>query len=421
MVRRAFLTATAGIATTVLAACAALRHAEPLGVAPGSSATGGDEVPVTRSAGELVDQAAAPRFTIDPRLTLYRPLAGPRLSVVAAESAGVVEHPIHQSLGRPSNTAGTRLAAELRLLPEESTDPRRFAVLAVPHVILRSGEADRPGRRDNLSELTQGEELWLLDRSAAPVLRADRSRAGRTPAGTGPGPSEPAAVEDSSPDDRGSATRVRPSPATTSPATTSPATTSPAATPPAATPAATSPGATVAGGPAWLVHASDGYLGWVDESALRFVDAADFAARLRSHTSDAAQTQIAKAIAHARSLAGTPYLWGGKTAAGIDCSGLVQASYAAAGVRLPRDADMQSSVGRMVATRWFRDGLIPGDLLFFLHARRGHVHHVAMYLGGGKFIESAGKGVAVRSINPGDADYDAKRDAEFGWARRVLE
>ncbi|CAA9423560.1 MAG: hypothetical protein AVDCRST_MAG64-3035, partial [uncultured Phycisphaerae bacterium] len=172
----------------------------------------------------------------------------------------------------------------------------------------------------------------------------------------------------------------------------------------------------------WLVHSSDGYVGWVDESALRFVDAPAFAERLRSHTSATAKAQVERAVAHARSMAGTPYLWGGKTKQGIDCSGLTQTAYAAAGVRLPRDADMQSAAGRLVATRWFRDGLLPGDLLFFVHPRRGHVHHVAMYLGDGRYIESGGPGVRVRNLlDKTAADYDAKADASFGWARRVVE
>ena len=389
-------TATALAAASLVAGCAAPTSTQ---TSTKSDAVVAD-VPAT--AGDPRSQAAAPRFTIDPRLTLYRPPADARPAIVAAEAVGVVEHPIHRALAAQGNPgpspvgpAGS-IGGALRLLPEESSDPRRFAVLAVPHVILRTGPIDKPGRRDNLSELTAGEELWLLDRTANDKPAPDDK----------PTPADVTAVSGSDRD------RERDDDPPTPPA-------SRAGRSARGRQPDTQPTAPV--GPAWLVHSSDGYLGWVNESELAFVDAADFAARLRSHTSDVARAEVAKVIAHARSLTGTPYLWGGKTAGGIDCSGLLQTSYATVGVRLPRDADMQSSVGRLVATRWFRDGLLPGDLLFFLHAKRGHVHHVAMYLGDGKFIQAASKGVAVRSLKQGDADYDAKRDAEFGWARRVVE
>ena len=245
-----------------------------------------------------------------------------------------VEHPTHAALLRAAG--GPRV----RLLPEESTDARRFALLAVPNAILRNGPENDPGERDNLSEPTEGEPVWLLDRD---------------PSG------------------------------------------------------------------AWLVHAADGYIGYLDESSLRFIGAEAFAAALRSRTSPAAQERIAAVVAHAQSLSGAPYLWGGRTAEGIDCSGLMQVGFGAIGVNLPRDSDMQSNVGRLVATRWMRDGLITGDLLFFLHPRRGRIYHVALHLGDGRFIESADTGVRFRSLNPAHPGYDARRDRTFAWGRRVVE
>ena len=95
-------------------------------------------------------------------------------------------------------------------------------------------------------------------------------------------------------------------------------------------------------------------------------------------------------VAVAKAFVGTPYLWGGRTSVGLDCSGLVQLAAASAGHAVPRDADMQAAeVGEAIA---WRDGAAParGDLVFweghvgimtspeeFLHA---NAHHMAVEL-----------------------------------------
>lgn len=88
-----------------------------------------------------------------------------------------------------------------------------------------------------------------------------------------------------------------------------------------------------------------------------------------------------------RWFAGAPYGWGGRTEWGVDCSGLTQATYAARGVSLPRDTDLQSLAGREVSLAPSGDGYEPGDLLFFVE--RGRFSHVAIWAGAGRVVHSA--------------------------------
>jgi len=103
----------------------------------------------------------------------------------------------------------------------------------------------------------------------------------------------------------------------------------------------------------------------------------------------------------ARSYLGVPYLWGGTTDQGFDCSGLAMAVYQLNGLRLPRSSGAQFDAGRTVGS----DDLQPGDLVFFAMAGRGRVSHVGIYTGDGFFIHAPSKGRHVCVENLAASTY----------------
>ena len=98
--------------------------------------------------------------------------------------------------------------------------------------------------------------------------------------------------------------------------------------------------------------------------------------------------QIRKEIIEvAKSYLSTPYLWGGKSPFGIDCSGFSQMVYKINGIQIPRDASQQVNLG---ASRNFMDESKPGDLAFFDN-EEGNVIHVGIVLDGHKIIHASGE------------------------------
>ena len=93
-------------------------------------------------------------------------------------------------------------------------------------------------------------------------------------------------------------------------------------------------------------------------------------------------------VAIAEKYLGVPYVWGGTSPAGFDCSGLVQYCYQQIGIALPRTSSVQFHAGAYIPPDR-TDLLQPGDLVFF--GRNGdpaRIHHVAIYVGGGSMIEA---------------------------------
>jgi peptidoglycan DL-endopeptidase CwlO len=108
------------------------------------------------------------------------------------------------------------------------------------------------------------------------------------------------------------------------------------------------------------------------------------------------------AVKAALSQVGTPYVYGGTTpGVGLDCSALVRYAYRQTGISLPRVTTQQFQIGTPVA----ESDLQPGDLLFFGTA--SDIHHVAMYIGGGKIVHApdVGQAVKVVPISGGGSDY----------------
>jgi peptidoglycan DL-endopeptidase CwlO len=109
-------------------------------------------------------------------------------------------------------------------------------------------------------------------------------------------------------------------------------------------------------------------------------------------------------IANAKQYLGVPYVWGGSTPSGFDCSGFVSYVYRSVGISLPRTSRDQQNVG----TRISLSQVQPGDLVF----QGSPAYHVGIYIGGGQYIHAPQTGdvVKIASFNP----------SKFSTASRVL-
>ena len=130
-------------------------------------------------------------------------------------------------------------------------------------------------------------------------------------------------------------------------------------------------------------------------------------------TRDVAANGISSArstlLNHGKKFIGTPYVWGGTSPKGFDCSGLVHYLYQKQGVSIPRNSREQFSRLPVASNPQ------PGDLVFF--RRNGTINHVGLYLGGGKMLHAPQTGAKVRIEDMGRPNWKRR----YAGARRALK
>lgn len=119
----------------------------------------------------------------------------------------------------------------------------------------------------------------------------------------------------------------------------------------------------------------------------------------------AATDTVGKIVETAKSLAGTPYVWGGSTASGFDCSGFIYYVYNQAGVKIPR-----TSTTGYDARSYDISSPQVGDLVFFENTYRAGISHMGIYIGNNQFIHAGGDKVQITSL---DNSYWSKHFAGY--------
>ena len=214
-----------------------------------------------------------------------------------------------------------------------------------------------------------------------------------------------------------------------------------------------------------LVQAGDGYCGWVRENAVQLMDGEQFAAYTRGRWAVlledverpglrgmrgtrlpiAAKTpkgltlatpggrrldvpaagasiidhtaQLEKRAKAALTILYKPYIFAGRSPLGLDCSGLITNVCDQEGTPIARDAAQQFLSGKLVATRWFRDGIRPGDRLYFIN-EGGKIYHTGIAISPTHVVHAAPPEVQINSLRKGDRLYSERLDLAFLAAKR---
>jgi gamma-D-glutamyl-L-lysine dipeptidyl-peptidase len=141
------------------------------------------------------------------------------------------------------------------------------------------------------------------------------------------------------------------------------------------------------------------YPGWIAEAALGPEPAAEWLPEPTSRDP----------VEEARSYLGTPYLWGGMSEEGIDCSGLVHMSYRRTGRLVPRDADQQEQAGTEIAEGEAR----PGDLVTYGRPGVEHATHIAFWLGDGRILHAPEREGVHEVVEEDEPDDYRRRRRRF--------
>lgn len=144
--------------------------------------------------------------------------------------------------------------------------------------------------------------------------------------------------------------------------------------------------------------------GWVKTEDIKPHEGFRSIAKGEGNADSITDRQMEEIIATAYRLKGVPYLWGGMTPKGVDCSGLVRWSYLMNGILLPRNASQMINCGDPVDLK----NMQRGDLVFFgspaTDQKPQRVTHVGIYIGNGRIIHSSHL-VRINSLTPGERDY----------------
>lgn len=141
----------------------------------------------------------------------------------------------------------------------------------------------------------------------------------------------------------------------------------------------------------WVkVQTPDGGAGYLKSDDVRLIDG-------DLPVSDLARDHLGRGIAEqAIRFLDLPYLWGGLSSFGYDCSGYAHSMHKYFGILIPRDASAQAKQGTLIE----KAKLEPGDLLFFAHEQgKGAVHHVGIYIGDERMIHSPESGKCVEIVD----------------------
>lgn len=132
-----------------------------------------------------------------------------------------------------------------------------------------------------------------------------------------------------------------------------------------------------------------------------------------------------RVVETAMQFSGIPYVWGGASSKGLDCSGFTKMVYLLHGINLPRDASQQVNCGKMIDEKKDLNQCRLGDLLFFgseatSENKRERVVHVGLYIGNKRFIHASDY-VKTGSFDPDDELYDAHNANRYLRAKRIIE